>query len=1255
VAKVEYLLSTTAYADTAALPTDVWTDGDAFILNYNWHGYIYARVSDAAGNTTVVRSDGIVRYTDAAVDTAIVNFTKTSTVDLPASVTLNGNSVAAITAKLAATEQGQPDTVVKLVVDQDYTVDNNTGDLSFKAAWLEGLAAGAWTLTIDYAPHGVSFNPDPVGGSDAPHSTNLTINVYKHAGEVELAVTPAGGTDYHQDNIVLIATVTGGLTALGTGVSVEFLASPAGDQTLEARNSLGSAPLMYNGTSQVATATLITTLGAGEHDLIATYGGNDTYLDAEDILEGYQVDKATQPLPVIRESEDGAALTELQKPYGEDFELFADGGAGTGAFSWHSSNSGVAYVEASTGKVAVIKTGSCTITLQRFGDDNHLDSPVASLTLTVSPRPVTLSGIAVKQKVYDGTDVAEIDPPAPPANTAAWIAVVPGVAGSGLVPGDANAVAVSYQNAEAHFVDANAGSAKQVVVSGFELEGPAAQNYQLIANEFNTTATITRATPTWDADLPQASGLSYGQSLAAVELTGTALGADGTALEGTLAFAPEVNTALIPGNDADSAENGLAAAGYSYALRFTPDDTTNYNNLVGNVAVMVEPAQLRMAGGVGDEPGPDPVGSTIHSNNSALPETLAASVLSGDVVISWGGGADGAGSVPLSVLGSGSWQWDDAKNGAAAAEISYPEGAHRPWALFVPSDPRLSALSVQADLSVFSPKTVIDELPAWTSASYGASLEDVAIADAALSAGDLSSAAGPGLGKVMAVAAGGAGGSETDITALGSWAWKNPETLLSTPGLQQAVLVFTPNAGHLADLSDAKPQGYLPVEVTVTVDVKPASPTLSTAGAALPISFGQPLSTSDLSQAGYRFSGVAAFGEEVLEGSFVWQDANIVPGGDEVRESGRYLAQAVFEPSESYRHELPADAQHNEPYFVSAYSTFSVELELPVQVSKEVQTKLDGAASGAKAAYLAINTGTAKENYDALAWARFTQAKDQLDKAYLSLSAGEGLPQAKGEALFAELDAALAGLKQDHPVLSHSAPSPVTKAGTGVTIVIKGSFADVASVKLNGKDFVLEPTASETLRALVFDGRPAGTLSRGSAIISLYAGFVSALENTEHKISVSFKDAYSSGSGEAGFTLAIAGGADGGQDSGSNNALSPGQPGAGAAGGAAGAAGAEAAVDTAAGTGAGAAAVGSGANAESAVDAAASAANRPSEGAPAVQEAAAVASKDEGMLTLVVGLGILEVAVALAALTLYLIRRHRRTKAALGQGDFGKD
>ncbi|MDR2109416.1 MAG: hypothetical protein LBP28_08190, partial [Coriobacteriales bacterium] len=162
VAKVEYLLSTTAYADVAALPLeDGWIEDEDFTLNENWKGYIYARVTDKAGNVTVVRSDGIVRYTDAAAVTTIANFTKTSTVDVNASVILNGNSVAAITARLAATEQGQPDTLVKLVVGRDYTVDNGSGALSFMASWLEGLAAGAWVLTIDYAPGGVSFNPVP--------------------------------------------------------------------------------------------------------------------------------------------------------------------------------------------------------------------------------------------------------------------------------------------------------------------------------------------------------------------------------------------------------------------------------------------------------------------------------------------------------------------------------------------------------------------------------------------------------------------------------------------------------------------------------------------------------------------------------------------------------------------------------------------------------------------------------------------------------------------------------------------------------------------------------------------------------------------------------------------------------------------------------------------------------------------------------------------------------------------------------------
>ena len=93
-------------------------------------------------------------------------------------------------------------------------------------------------------------------------------------------------------------------------------------------------------------------------------------------------------------------------------------------------------------------------------------------TLTVTPKPLTLSGLSVADKVYDGTSAATI-----------------ATAGSlvGLLSGDDAAVSGS---ATAEFANVRAGNGKTVNVSGFSLSGTAAGNYSI--GSLTTTASISR-------------------------------------------------------------------------------------------------------------------------------------------------------------------------------------------------------------------------------------------------------------------------------------------------------------------------------------------------------------------------------------------------------------------------------------------------------------------------------------------------------------------------------------------------------------------------------------------------------------------------------------------------------------------------------------------------------------------------------------------------------------------------------------------
>ena len=117
-------------------------------------------------------------------------------------------------------------------------------------------------------------------------------------------------------------------------------------------------------------------------------------------------------------------------------------------------------------------TGSYTVYYKVQGDSNHTDTEAKTVTVGISKKAITISGIAAQDKVYDGTTAA----------TLVYDQVVYG----GIVEGDALSIV-----ATGTFVDANVGTGKTVTLSGLTLGGMSIGNYQLAESGQQTTATAT--------------------------------------------------------------------------------------------------------------------------------------------------------------------------------------------------------------------------------------------------------------------------------------------------------------------------------------------------------------------------------------------------------------------------------------------------------------------------------------------------------------------------------------------------------------------------------------------------------------------------------------------------------------------------------------------------------------------------------------------------------------------------------------------
>ena len=144
---------------------------------------------------------------------------------------------------------------------------------------------------------------------------------------------------------------------------------------------------------------------------------------------------------------------------------------------YDSSNPKVVTVD-NDGSSHVVGVGTATITATAVETENY-ERAQATWTVTVTPKPVTISGIKVENKTYNGTTAASID-----------------LSNAKIDGGVSYTLQIDATNAKAVFKDANAGTDKTVIFTGFALTGADADNYTLSAQPANETADITPATIT---------------------------------------------------------------------------------------------------------------------------------------------------------------------------------------------------------------------------------------------------------------------------------------------------------------------------------------------------------------------------------------------------------------------------------------------------------------------------------------------------------------------------------------------------------------------------------------------------------------------------------------------------------------------------------------------------------------------------------------------------------------------------------------
>lgn len=110
-----------------------WNAEEKLSLTEDGRYVVYARVTDKAGNQTIVNSDGVVVFKDSVVVDSSIDYTRTTKASVDAKVKLNGNTVASV-------RNGE----TTLTEGKDYTV--SADKITFSGEYLDTLEAGTYKL-----------------------------------------------------------------------------------------------------------------------------------------------------------------------------------------------------------------------------------------------------------------------------------------------------------------------------------------------------------------------------------------------------------------------------------------------------------------------------------------------------------------------------------------------------------------------------------------------------------------------------------------------------------------------------------------------------------------------------------------------------------------------------------------------------------------------------------------------------------------------------------------------------------------------------------------------------------------------------------------------------------------------------------------------------------------------------------------------------------------------------------------------------
>ena len=475
-----YVVTPKAFTNNASLTGDNYT--------IKW----YTNAAGTTGETSAAPAGVTMTKTDAATLTASIDATaqagiyyfRLTAADQTVTPAETATSNVAVLTVAKASYTPLPSSKTVLIYNDG--VRTGSGSLSDLLTSVPGGAAFG-TITPPASPQVLSTLA--VNGTDTGKLDYTSLNNASDATASDTYTVHITSTNYQDIPVDLIFTATpktavtvAGLSApanrsyTGTPVASSEFGTPAVTGHGELDSSL---VYTYSGTgSTVYGPTAAAPTNAGTYQLtVSVPAANQTYTGSETV--SFTISPAAVTV--------GAGTAHITKVY----DGTVDAGAPSGALSISGilpADNGVSVqpgtVPAFTSKTVGVDTSlplPVTITGDTVGN-YQLSSATVSVPASITAKNVTVSGMTVDNKSYDGTNAATLHTDA---------AVFTGRIGS-------DQLTVS---ASASFENETAGTGKTVTISGLTLGGGDAINYQLASTGQQTTAAadISRAVRTMAA------------------------------------------------------------------------------------------------------------------------------------------------------------------------------------------------------------------------------------------------------------------------------------------------------------------------------------------------------------------------------------------------------------------------------------------------------------------------------------------------------------------------------------------------------------------------------------------------------------------------------------------------------------------------------------------------------------------------------------------------------------------------------------